>query len=64
MKRPKSTRLPEIKDFLIRKLFSSGDAAAWDLIRTWQRERLISVQAVTKQSAWVEITEAGKERCK
>ena len=55
-------RLPALADFRIRTCFSSGDADAWDLIKQWHKERLVSVQPVTRHAAWIEITDKGKEK--
>jgi hypothetical protein len=55
---PAST--PALTDFLIRTHYSPRDQAVWDQIRTWQGQRLISVQPIDKRCVWIEITDKGK----
>jgi hypothetical protein len=59
-RRATHSSLPALTAFMIRTRYSPRDPAVSAQIRWWQGQKLITVQPITKDSAWIEITDRGK----
>lgn len=53
---------PSLADFCEPKPYNPSAAKNWEVIGKWQREGLIRVEAVTRKTARISLTTAGKNR--
>lgn len=52
---------PRLSHYMFPRLVMSADRSLWAEIAQWQREGKVQVTAVSRDSAWVQVTDAGRE---